>query len=637
MAIRECNGDRMKKTIGIFAHVDAGKTTFSEQVLYHTGMIKKAGRVDHKNTLLDTNEIERKRGITIFSDQAYFSYKENEYVLIDTPGHVDFSSEMERTIAILDAAIVIISGIDGVQSHTETVCDLLKHAKVPLLFFINKMDAHHANKENVMGSLKKNFDTCIDFDSLDYESLAEHSEALMEAYFEDRLDDNLFVSGARDLFQDGLIYPVLSGSALKGQGIDRFLQLLDQLTVSHDQKKELSGIVYKVRVHQGVRHAFIKLTGGILKVRDQIGDEKVTGIKRVFGGKLESIPEMVAGELATVTGLSLKVGDVFGTNQKFSYSVVPTLRSKLIFDQALSLKDVYRDMKILEEEDPALKVMYSPKKEITLGVMGTIQLEVLEALIPDRFGYPVSFEVPQILYKETIADEVVGCGHFEPLRHYAEVILKIQPGKRGTGIVFYKECSVEDLTDGQQNLIRHHIFEKEHRGILTGSEITDLKITLISGRAHNKHTEGGDFRQATIRALRQGLEQAKSVLLEPMYEAVIRVPFTDMGKVLTDITTRNGRAETVQDGDDVIIRAHVPVFSFMDYSIRLRNITKSRGRMKLKMSGYEPCHNTGDVIEQIAYDKVTDNEYPSSSIFCSRGKGYTVPWENAKDYMHCLK
>ena len=626
----------MKKTIGIFAHVDAGKTTFSEQVLYHTGMIKQVGRVDHKNTLLDTNEIEKKCGITIFSDQAYFSYKEDDYVLIDTPGHVDFSTEMERTIAILDAAVVIISGIDGVQSHTETVVELLKEAKVPMMFFINKMDAQHADKEKVMQSINKHFGNSIDFTSLDYESLAEYSEELMDAYFEGRLKENVFMDEAKVLFQQGIIYPVLSGSALKDQGIDRFLNILDQLIVTDYRIDGLSGFVYKVKIDQGVRHAFIKLTGGTLKVRDRIGDEKVTGIKRVFGGKLERIPQMVAGELAAVTGLSLKVGDTFGRSQKFHYSLIPTLRSKLIFDQALSLKDVYRDMKMLEEEDPALMVMYSPKKEITLGVMGAIQLEILEELIPERFGYSVSFEDPQILYKETIDDEVIGCGHFEPLRHYAEVVLNIRPGKRGTGIVFYNECSVDDLTLGQQNLIRHHIFEKNHRGLLTGSELTDLEITLVTGRAHNKHTEGGDFREATIRALRQGLEQAKNILLEPMYEAVIRVPFTDMGKVLTDITTRKGRAETTQDGDDVIISAHVPVFTFKNYQIRLTNITKSRGRMKLKVSGYEPCHNTDHAIEQIGYDKVTDNEYPSSSIFCSKGKGYTVPWEDAKEQMHSI-
>jgi small GTP-binding protein len=626
----------MKKTIGIFAHVDAGKTTFSEQLLYHTGMIRQVGRVDHKTALLDTHEIEKKRGITVFSDQAYFSYKEDEYYLIDTPGHVDFSPEMERTIAILDYAIVIISGFNGVQSHTETVCELLIQAKVPVMFFINKMDAQHADKSRTMQSLKKHFGSPIDFDTLDYESLAECSEALMEAYFEDRLEEDLFMDEARTLFKRGMIHPVLSGSALKDQGIDRLLERLHQLTVVDYRIEGLSGCVYKVSVDQGIRYTFIKLTSGMVRVRDVIGEDKVTGIKKVFGRKLESMPQMVAGDVAALTGLSLKVGDTFGTNQRFHYSVVPTLRTKLMFDHVHNLKDVYRDMKILEEEDPALMVTYSPKKEITLGVMGTIQLEILEELIPARFGYRVSFEDPQILYKETIDDEVVGCGHFEPLKHYAEVILKIRSGKRGSGIIFYNECSADALTTGNQNLIRHHVFEKAHRGILTGSELTDLEITLVTGRAHNKHTEGGDFREATIRALRQGLEQAKNILLEPMYEAVIKVPFTDMGKVLADVTALHGTAETMQDGNDVIITAKVPVYTFKDYQLRLMNSTRGRGCMKVKVIDYEPCHNPDDVIEQIGYDKVTDNEYPSSSVFCSKGKGYAVSWNDAEEHMHCL-
>ncbi|WP_330637241.1 hypothetical protein [Acidaminobacter sp. JC074] len=316
--------------------------------------------------------------------------------------------------------------------------------------------------------------------------------------------------------------------------------------------------------------------------------------------------------------------------------MMPTLVTKLSFDPSLNPKDVYRDMKILEDEDPSLMVDYSSKKEITLGIMGTIQLEILEEVIPERFGYQVNFLDPQIIYKETISSEVIGCGHFEPLKHYAEVILKIEPGQAGQGISFESTCSTDHLTVGNQNLVRHHIFEKAHRGILTGSELTDVKVTLITGRAHNKHTSGGDFREATIRALRQGLEQAENILLEPIYEANIRVPFTDMGKILTDITASHGTAETFQDGDDVIIIARVPVYTFKDYNNRLLSITSGKGRMSLKVIGYEPCHNTDQVIEDISYDKVTDDEYPSGSIFCSKGKGYTVPWQEAKDHMHCL-
>lgn len=627
----------MKITIGIFAHVDAGKTTFSEQLLYHTGMIREAGRVDNKNAAMDTHEIEKKRGITVFSDQAYFVYKSDEYYLIDTPGHVDFSAEMERAIGILDVAVVMISGIDGVQSHTETVVELLREAQVPIMFFINKMDAAHADKRIVLQELNKRFGNAVDFNAVDYEALAEHSEVLMEAFFEDRLEEEVFLKEAKTLFKCGLIHPVLSGSALKGQGIDLFLKRLDQLAETADNAETLSGTVYKVKVEKGVRHAFIKLTGGTLKVRDRIGNEKVTEIKKVFGRKMESVQEISAGDVAAITGSTLKAGQAFGDGKSFACSTAPVFRTKLDFDTSLSRKDVYLDMKVLEDEDPSLQIGYSSNQEITLGIMGAIQLEILEELIPERFGYRVSFEEPQILYKETIAGEVLGCGHFEPLRHYAEVILKIRPGKRGTGISFFNECSLDHLTVGNQNLIRHHIFERTHRGILTGSELTDLEITLVTGRAHNKHTEGGDFREATIRALRQGLEQAKNVLLEPMYEAVVRVPFTEVGRVMTDITVMHGTAEAEQAGDDAIITAKVPVFTFRDYHSKLMGLSGGRGRIKTKVIGYETCHNQEEVIDQIGYDKITDTEYPSSSIFCAKGKGYTVPWMEAKGQMHTLQ
>lgn len=627
----------MKKTIGVFAHVDAGKTTFSEQILYHAGMIRAAGRVDSKNAVMDLHEIEKQRGITVFSDQAYFTYKQDEYYWIDTPGHIDFSSEMERAIGILDAAVVIVSGIDGVQSHTETVVELLKEAQVPMLFFINKMDAGHADRKGVLTELDQRFGNIVDFADLNHERLAEYSDRLMEAYFGENLDDRLFMVEAGKLFMAGEIYPVLSGSALKDEGIDRFFACLHQLTATDYQEKELSGWVYKVKVEKGVRHAFLKLTGGELRVRDYLGDEKVTEIKKVFGGKMESVPQIAAGDIAAVTGISLKTGQGFGQCDSISYSIAPVFRTKLVFDPSLSEKDVYLDMKVLEEEDPSLHVAYSAKKEITLGIMGVIQLEILREVIPKRFGYEVDFEEPQIVYKETVMDEVVGCGHFEPLRHYAEVILKIRPGEPGSGIRFLNEASPDHLTVGNQNLIRHHIFEKPHRGILTGSELTDLEITLVTGRAHNKHTEGGDFREATIRALRQGLEQAKNVILEPIFEAVIRVPFTEVGKVMTDITVMHGMAEAEQDGDDAVITAKVPVSTFRNYHLTLTSRTGGRGRVKAKVIGYEPCHNPVEVIEQIGYDKITDTEYPSSSIFCAKGKGYTVPWQEALEHMHSMK
>jgi len=626
----------MKKTIGIFAHVDAGKTTFSEQLLYHTGMIRSIGRVDHQNASLDHHDIEKKRGITIFSDQAYFNCMNDMYYLIDTPGHVDFSSEMERAINILDYAIIIISGIDGIQGHTETVYELLNKAQVPVMFFINKLDAAHADKDKVINELKENFIKVLEFDDIPFEGLADYSENLMEMFFDDNLDESVFLDEAKKLLKSNAIHPVMTGSALKDQGIDEFLCRLSQLTETDYSDNEPGGVVYKVKYEKGIRQTYIKLTSGTLKVRDSIGEEKITDIKKCFGTKFESVGHIEAGDVAVFYGLSLKVGDTFGDAKSIDFEMQPTLTTTISFDPSINPKDVYRDMKILEDEDPSLMVSYSSKKEITLGIMGLIQLEILKEVIPSRFDYQVEFLEPQIIYKESISNTVIGCGHFEPLKHYAEVILKIEKGPLGSGIVFVNECSTDDMSVGHQNLVKHHIFEKPHRGILTGSEITDIKVTLMTGRAHNKHTSGGDFREATIRALRQGLEQADNLILEPIYEAVIRVPFTDMGKVLTDITTSHGSAETRQDGDDIIITARVPVYTFKDYNTRLLSITSGHGRMRLKVVGYDVCHNQNEVIESIAYDKITDDAYPSSSIFCSKGKGYTVPWHEAKDHMHTI-
>jgi len=630
----------MKKTIGIFAHVDAGKTTFSEQLLFHTDMIRTVGRVDHKNTLLDTHDIEKKRGITIFSDQAYFKYKEDDYYLIDTPGHVDFSAEMERSIGIIDYAVVIISAIDGIQSHTETVYELLEKANKPILFFINKVDASHADVSQVLTELDHTFGNCVYFDQkLPYEALAEYSEVLMEAFFEERFDETLYISEAKREVKNCQLRPVLSGSALKDTGIDYFLEMLHQLTETCYPKETLSGMVYKIKYDNKLRQTFIKLNSGVLSVRDMLGEEKVTEIRRYFGTKYETVQTVYAGDVCAVIGVqNLKVGDTFGTEETISFEMHPTLKTKVDFDKSMNPKDVFRDMKILEEEDPSLLVEYSSKKEITLGIMGTIQLEILEEVIPERFGYQVTFEDPKIIYKETIKNTVLGCGHFEPLKHYAEVILKLEPNQNGDGITFESKCSTDDLHIGHQNLVKHHVFEKVHRGILTGSEITDIKVTLTTGRGHNKHTSGGDFREATIRALRQGLEQAENVLLEPIYQAIIKIPFTDMGKVMTDITKLHGTAEPpIQEGEFVVIKAFVPVATFKDYNIRLSNITSGRGRLRLKVIGYDVCHNPDEVIEMIAYDKITDDEYPSSSIFCTKGKGYTVLWDVAKDHMHCIK
>lgn len=630
----------MKKTIGIFAHVDAGKTTFSEQLLFHTHMIRSVGRVDHKNTSLDSHDIEKRRGITIFSDQAHFKFKNDDYYLIDTPGHVDFSAEMERSIEIIDYAVIVISAIDGIQSHTETVYELLEKYNKPILFFINKTDAAHADVHAVFEALNMTFKNCVLFENdLPYEALADHSDNLMTSFFDDNFDENLFIDTSKDLIKNGELRPVFLGSALKDIGIDYFLDYLDKLTYTHYENTERSGIVYKIKYDQKLKQTFIKLNAGKLSVRDHIGEEKITEIRRYFGTKYESIPEMVAGDVCAVIGIhNLSVGEGIGSAASLEYNIQPTLKTKVTFDNKINPKDVYRDMKQLEEEDPSLLLSFSIKKEITLGIMGNIQLEILDEIIKERFGYKITFEEPQIIYKETIRNTVLGCGHFEPLRHYAEVILQMEPNGIGTGITFESVCSTDHLNIGHQNLVKHHVFEKPHRGILTGSNITDLHIKLLTGRGHNQYTAGGDFREATIRALRHGLEHAENVLLEPMYQAIIKVPYTDMGKVMTDITTLHGQAQPpIQEGDYVIIHARVPVYTFKDYNKRLSNMTSGRGRLRLKVIGYDVCHNPSEVIESINYDKIRDDDYPAGSIFCSKGKGHTIPWQESRDHMHCLK
>lgn len=637
----------MKKTVGIFAHVDAGKTTFSEQLLFHTDVIRTRGRVDNKDTFLDTHEVEKRRGITIFSDQATFSYNENTYYLIDTPGHVDFSSEMERSISILDYAVIIISGVDGVESHTETVYDLLKSQKKPIFFFINKMDQNHANLENIILELKNSLsESAIDFGGGFSENVAEeismYNDELLEFFLENGYNEKLWDEHIVNLIRNQEIMPVFYGSALKDIGIDFFLENLDKYTETNYDRSDLSGIVYKIK-HDSkkVRNTYIKLLSGELNVRDFVEEEKITQIKMHNGFRSTMVDSVFAGDVFSVTGINnLNAGDSFGKNvDNATYKMLPTLKSKLTFDASTNPKDVLSDMRILESEDPSLSVAWvTQNSEILIGIMGVIQIEILQEVILNRFGYSVNFEEPSIIYKETIDDEVIGYGHFEPLKHYCEVHLKLSKGKEGSGVTFDSKCAVENLSIGHQNLVRHYIFERAHNGILTGSELTDVKITLLTGRSHNMHTSGGDFREATLRALRQGLEQAKSVLLEPVYSARIIVPMTFLGRVISDIQKSFGESEaSKQMGDNVMIQAKVPVSTFKNYSTELASFTSGRGRVSLRASKFWPCHNQEEVIDKIEYRKDLDVEYPSSSIFCTKGKGYTVKWDVAKDYMHCIK
>jgi ribosomal protection tetracycline resistance protein len=650
------------KTIGILAHVDAGKTTFAEQLLYHTNSINHRGRVDHKDAFLDSHEIERARGITVFADQGIIKYKESNYYLIDTPGHVDFSPEMERSIQVMDYAIVMISAVEGVEGHTETVWQLLRKHNIPTFFFINKTDRIGADVDRVIEEIRLNltkevcnisdsFDQCMMNEEL-IEFIAERNEDLLETYLQDGYEKNLWLNVMKKLIKESTLFPLAAGSALQDIGISSFLEKLDELTVSDYKEKEdglFAGRAYKIRYDDnGARITFIKALRGSLHVRDEIhyGDvenkisEKVTQIRMYNGKKFKIVEKVGAGELFAVAGLSsVSVGDGLGTLQeKAIYEMVSTLKSKVVIDSALNVKDVLKCFKVLDDEDPSLKVTWEESfQEIHIHVMGMIQLEILEQLVKERFGFTVSFEKPEILYKETINSEIIGYGHFEPLKHYAEVHLKLEPTERSSGLSFANACHADDLSTGYQNLIRHHLFEKDHRGILTGSPLTDILVTLLTGRAHNKHTSGGDFREATLRALRQGLEKAQNILLEPYYEFKIKVDIDLMGRVLSDVQSAHGIFNTPHTiGTKAIITGKVPVSTFMEYSTVLASFTQGKGTLNLVFGGYHICHNTDEIIEKIRYNKQADPEYTSTSIFCSKGQGYSVPWDEAENNMHCI-
>lgn len=650
----------MKKTIGILAHVDAGKTTFSEQLLYHTQSIRQRGRVDHKDSFLDSHDIERQRGITVFADQGMFTYGDAQYYLIDTPGHIDFSPEMERAIQVMDFAIIIISAVEGIEGHTETVWELLRKYQVPTFFFLNKTDRIGADVNRVLEEIRLNLteDACDITESFSsgemredlLEFIAERNESLLEHYMEKGYQKDLWLNTMQELIKDNKLFPCTSGSALQDIGIEGFLEKLDQLTMTqYESNHPFSGTVYKIRHDQnGTRITFIKAITGRLKIREELmyGNdenstmEKVTQIRVYNGRNYKAVDEVEAGELFAVIGLSkAAVGDGVGLiREKNSYEMVPTLKSKVNFEPSVNIREALHYFKQLDSEDPSLNVTWEEGfQEIQIHVMGKIQLEVLEHVVWDRFQLRVTFTEPEILYKETISSEVIGYGHFEPLGHYAEVHLKIEPGSRNSGIEFENKCHADDLTVGNQNLIRHHLFEKEHHGILTGSPITDVKVTLLTGRAHNKHTSGGDFREATLRALRQGLEKATNLLLEPYYQYKIKVDVDQMGRVLSDLQTAHGNFDTpITEGNKVILTGIVPVATFMNYSSQLASFTQGKGSIQLVYAGYNRCHNEKEVIDIIGYNKNADPEYSSSSIFCSKGQGYSVFWNEVEGKMHCI-
>lgn len=652
-------GEAMHKTIGILAHVDAGKTTFSEQLLYHTKSIKQRGRVDHKDSFLDSHEIEKDRGITVFADQGIIHFNNSTYYLIDTPGHVDFSPEMERAIQVMDYAIVIVSAVDGIEGHTETIWQLLRKHHIPTFFFLNKTDRDGADVNHVLDEMRTSFTEDIFDLTSSYtngsmnedliEFLAERDESLLDIYMDSGYQKDVWLQALKTMIKENKLFVCSSGSALKDVGVIEFFEILDELTVtSYKEHDHFAGQVYKVRYDDsGNRLTFLKSLSGTLKVRDEIsyGDEenrvteKVTQIRQYNGSKFELVQQAQAGELFAVAGLSnASTGDGLGElKEKASYEMVPTLTSNVIFDSSIHVKEMLRCFNILDAEDPSLRVLWDEHfQEIQVHVMGVIQLEVLKQLVKERFQFSISFGDPKILYKETIETGVNGYGHFEPLKHYAEVHLKIEPGERNSGITLDNTCHANDLSVGNQNLILHHLIEREHHGLLTGSTLTDVKITLLTGRGHNEHTSGGDFREATFRALRQGLEKAKNVLLEPFYEFSIKVDVDLVGRVMSDIQQAHGTLSPLETiGDKAVIRGKVPVATFMNYSTTFASYTHGKGVLHLLFSGYARCHNQVEVIERIGYNKDADPEYSSTSIFCAKGKGYPVPWDEAEAAMHC--
>ncbi|GIQ68768.1 tetracycline resistance protein [Xylanibacillus composti] len=650
----------MQITIGVFAHVDAGKTTFAEQLLYHTQSIRQRGRVDHKDAFLDSHEIERARGITVFADQAVFTYRNNTYYMIDTPGHVDFSPEMERAIQVLDYAILIVSAVEGVQGHTETVWQLLHKHRVPTFFFLNKTDRTGADMEKALADIRTHLtpDVCLitgQFeegrigDSL-LEQLAERDERLLESYLEGAADYMLGLQAMQGMVNAHRLFPCACGSALQDVGITDFLDQLHLLAdTKYDEQAPFGGRVYKIRHDEnGNRLTFTKAISGKLRLRDELCYgyeedrvcEKVTQLRLYNGSKYQAIDEVRAGALFAVAGLSgAAVGQGLGVYQeKAEFEMVPTMQAKVIFDPPWNVKEVLQAFRILDAEDPSLAVVWEETvQEIHIHVMGLIQLEVLQQLVQERFGINVRFGAPEILYKETILSTVNGYGHFEPLKHYAEVHLRLEPGERGSGLVFENACHADDLSVGNQNLVRTHLFERDHHGLLTGSPLTDVKVTLLTGRAHNKHTHGGDFREATFRALRQGLEKADNILLEPYYQFKIKVELDHLGRVLSDIQQAAGQfdpPETV--GNQAVITGRAPVATMMQYAAELAAITHGKGAFHATFGGYDRCHNEQEVIERKGYRKDADPLYTSSSIFCAKGVGYTVPWDEAEAKMHLL-
>ncbi len=647
---KKAGGEKERLTIGILAHVDAGKTTLAEGILYQTGSIRKAGRVDHGDAFLDTYALEKDRGITIFSKQAVFSLGEKEVTLLDTPGHVDFSAEMERTLQVLDCAVLVINGADGVQGHSETLWKLLERYQIPAFLFVNKMDQEGTDRERLLEELERRLsDRCLDFgrdlsDGEFAESLAMCDEELLEQYLETGA-----ISGeaVKALVTERKVFPCYFGSALRMEGIGALLEGIALYAEAPEYPEDFGARVYKIsRDSQNTRLTHLKVTGGSLKVKQLltgqgsqgVWEEKADQLRIYSGAGFTAVGEAPAGTVCAVTGLSQTYcGQGLGFEEDSEAPLLePVLEYRLILPEGCDAVQMYGSLLKLEEEEPLLRVIWVEETgEIHAQVMGEVQIEILQSLIRERFGTEVSFGAGNIVYKETIRNTVEGVGHFEPLRHYAEVHLLLEPGEPGSGLQFFTDCGQDMLDKNWQRLVLTHLEEKRHRGVLTGSELTDVKITLVGGRAHQKHTEGGDFRQATYRAVRQGLMQAESVLLEPVYRYRLEVPSEMVGRALTDLQRMHGTfSAPEQQGEFSVLEGKVPVAAMGDYQREVISYTKGRGKLSCTLHGYEPCRNAEEVIAAYGYDPDADLENPSGSVFCSHGAGFQVPWDQVPRYMH---
>ncbi|MDE5748172.1 MAG: TetM/TetW/TetO/TetS family tetracycline resistance ribosomal protection protein, partial [Acetatifactor sp.] len=667
---RECT----KLVVGILAHVDAGKTTLAEGIMYLTGGIRRLGRVDHGDAFLDTHDLEKARGITIFSKQAQISVdcdgQNREITLLDTPGHVDFSAETERTLQVLDAAVLVISGADGIQGHVETLWKLLKRYEIPTYLFINKMDQPDTESQELLIQLQERLDeNCIEFGGADgflgvgsvgqsgqeqgrlesagssdreqwLERLSLCSEEMMDAYLE---QGALTVSQVREAIHRRQVFPCYFGSALKLQGVETLLQGIARYTYEPVYGQELAARVYKIeRDANGNRLTNLKVTGGSLKVKGLLNGEKIDQIRIYSGAGYRLVDRAEAGCVCAVTGLDKTYsGQGLGAQADGEKpSLVPVLSYRVELPEGCDVHKMLRNLYQLEEEIPELHILWQEgsapaEGEIHVQVMGQVQIEILQELIERRFGVQVSFGDGGIVYRETIEEPVEGVGHFEPLRHYAEVHLLLEPGEPGSGLVLQADCSEDELDRNWQRLVLTHLEEKQHTGVLTNSAITDMRITLIAGRAHLKHTEGGDFRQATYRALRQGLMKAQCRLLEPMYAYTIELPTENLGRAMSDIQKKSGSFEEPETlGERSILRGTAPAATLNGYQMEINAYTRGRGRLSCRFHGYAPCHNEQEIIESHGYDPERDLDNPADSVFCAHGAGFIVPWRQVGDYAH---